>query len=261
VDPDKWLQKYPSCGGKRQSPIDLVDTAIKVDSTLKSIRFINYDLPLTNLVMLNDGHTIKVNVPKSFDLRITAASLPVPYRLLQFHFHWPSEHTVNGYRFPLELHLVHANTELPDNQTTTNSAGLVVVAVLFDYKLGTPIGNTLKALITNMISTTNEGQNVTLSAGLTLGDLLPSDTRSYVRYSGSLTTPPCAEVVEFHILTNTMPITEKEVHRFASIRHEIHTATHKVTETAIAHNDRPVQKLNGRALRLFGDMGDLPSDF
>jgi len=259
LDPTNWHHHYPACGGERQSPIDLVDEAIEVDDSLKGIKFINYDKPLKNLVMINNGHTIQVTLPKTSDLRISTPSLPAPYRLLQFHFHWPSEHKINGYRFPLELHLVHGNTQLPDDQATNNTAGLVVVAVMFDYRQGNAIGNTLKNLISHMIETVSEGRNATLSNSLTLNDLLPSGTRSYVRYSGSLTTPPCAEVVEFHILTNTMPITETEVYRFTSIRHELHTEKGEV-ETNIDHNDRPTQNLNGRTLRLFGDMGDLPTE-
>ena len=31
------------------------------------------------------------------------------FRLVQFHFHRPSEHTVNGASFPMEVHFVHSN--------------------------------------------------------------------------------------------------------------------------------------------------------
>jgi len=258
--PAEWSKKYPKCAGTRQSPIDIVDSAVKSDSSLKPIRFINYDLPLTGLTMLNDGHSIKVLVPSKYDLRISTPSLPTSYKLAQFHFHWPSEHTFNGQRFPLELHLVHANPKLTDAQTTTDQTGLVVVAILFDYRQGSYIGNTLKTMLSNTISITEENENVTLPGSLTLDDLLPQDTTSYIRYSGSLTTPVCAETVEFHILTNTMPIAQSHVSRFASLRHEYLLAANKPAEGNIDHNARPVQKLNGRTLRLLGDMGDLPSD-
>jgi carbonic anhydrase len=38
----------------------------------------------------------------------------VKYKMLQMHFHWRgSEHTVNGYKFAGELHLVHQSTVNP----------------------------------------------------------------------------------------------------------------------------------------------------
>jgi len=258
-NPSGWHKKYPNCAGKRQSPINLVDQAIKQDKTLKPIQFINYDKPVTGLLMENDGHTIKVTLPQSADLRISTPSLPAQYKLSQFHFHWPAEHMVNGERFPMELHLVHANTKLPANETTVNPAGLVVVAVFFDFRQPDEIPNTLRTIISNTVSTAKEGQKVTINAGLTLDDLLPED-KSYIRYSGSLTTPGCAEVVEFHIMTNTLRISAIDVLRFHSLRHEIEVDSEKA-ETKIRHNDRPAQALNGRTLHLFGDMGDLPTDF
>src|SRR5688500_5944784 len=33
----------------------------------------------------------------------------IAYQLLQFHFHTPSEHRINGKKFPLEMHLVRRN--------------------------------------------------------------------------------------------------------------------------------------------------------
>ena len=51
----------------------------------------------------------------------------VPYNFLQFHYHSPSEHTVDGKRFPLEVHFVHQNAD----------GGLAVFGILYDYS--TPV--------------------------------------------------------------------------------------------------------------------------
>jgi len=256
-DPSLWYKHYPSCAGQRQSPIDVVKSAIKPDSTLRYLQFINYNKALKGLVMLNDGHSIKVNIPKEANLQVSSGSLPAPYRLTQFHFHWPSEHSINGKEYPLELHLVHAHSKLADNETTNNATGLVVIAVLFDYKAGIVAGSGLKQLVSQLGSTKDEGQNVTLSGSLIVQDLLPFITDGYIRYSGSLTTPPCAEVVEFHVLTNTVPITKADVAKFTALRHEILNDANEETDVPLTHNDRPMQPLNGRTLRLYGDMDDL----
>lgn len=62
------------------------------------------------------------------------------YKPLQFHFHAPSEHTVDGKHYDLEMHIVHANSD---------SSALSVVGVFFDMKVGgTTESEFLKGLIT-----------------------------------------------------------------------------------------------------------------
>ena len=62
------------------------------------------------LDVLNNGHTIQVNV----DGRDTLTLGENSFDLLQLHFHAPSEHTVDGHQYAMEMHLVHENagTEL-----------------------------------------------------------------------------------------------------------------------------------------------------
>lgn len=49
------------------------------------------------------------------------------YTPLQFHYHAPSEHTIDGYLYDLELHIVHKN----------ETAGeLSVIGIFFDMKKG-----------------------------------------------------------------------------------------------------------------------------
>ena len=55
-------------------------------------------------MVINNGHTIQVDVGDAGGIELDG----VKYALKQFHFHHPSEHTIDGKAFPLELHLVHA---------------------------------------------------------------------------------------------------------------------------------------------------------
>ena len=41
----------------------------------------------------------------------------VSYNLLRFHFHQPSEHTLNGNRSPMEVHFVHLRANTQDSRT------------------------------------------------------------------------------------------------------------------------------------------------
>ena len=50
------------------------------------------------------GHTFQVEHLQAF-----LSWKGEKYSLQQFHFHTPSEHTINGIQFPMEMHLVHTD--------------------------------------------------------------------------------------------------------------------------------------------------------
>lgn len=53
---------------------------------------------------------------------------PTDFNAVQFHFHAGSEHTVDGYRFDLEMHTVHTTEE------TMDGIAYGAVGILFDTK-------------------------------------------------------------------------------------------------------------------------------
>jgi len=262
LDPKHWYMNYEVCKGNRQSPVNIDCSHIRADRKLQPLQFKNYDRPVRGLLMHNDGHTIKIDVPATAGLKLISSSLPAPYRLSQFHFHWGtarqggSEHTVNEKRWPLEMHLVHVDENIPASQTTLNKNGMVVVSVLFDITIHQP-NPAFETLTKSIPKVVNEGENVTLPE-FVISHLLPEKhTSNYLRYSGSLTTPPCAEVVEWHILTRTMSVTPIQLSRFRSTRQRIHSLKINLNakEVQIQENDRPLQPLNDRPIRLMGDLG------
>ena len=64
---------------------------------------IRIDYRISALTVLNNGHTVQANYPKGSRISLGDRS----FELLQFHFHTPSEHAINGERFAAEMHLVH----------------------------------------------------------------------------------------------------------------------------------------------------------
>jgi carbonic anhydrase len=135
--------------------------------------------------------------------------------LLQFHFHRPSEHTIGGKNFPMEVHFVHQHA----------SGGLAVIGVLM--ATGKP-----NAVFNKVIATmpAKEGPAVKADMAINPNGLLPA-SRSYYRYPGSLTTPPCAETVEWLLLTTPVAVADADVAAFAKL---------------YPMNARPVQKANRR---------------
>src|SRR5262245_1611583 len=86
--------------GQQQSPVDIGDTIRAQLAPLK----MTWAKSATTIV--NNGHTIQLNMGDSSVLSIGGGG---NYRLLQFHFHRPSEHTINGASFPMEVQFVHQN--------------------------------------------------------------------------------------------------------------------------------------------------------
>ncbi len=209
--PDKWSSlsaDYHLCAaGKSQSPVD-ISNAMQGD--LKPIEF-NYKAA-SGATVVNNGHTIQVNYPAGSYAVISDKR----YDLLQFHFHVPSEHTINGDAADMVAHLVH---KAQDGQ-------LAVVGVLFEQGAA---NETLAPVWQSMPASSGKA---TLNETLDVASLLPSDT-SHFNYSGSLTTPPCSEGVNWNVLKQPVSVSNGQVAAFTRI---------------FPKSVRPVQPLNGRAL-------------
>lgn len=211
---DVWGRLSPDfalCAeGTLQSPIDLVNA---VSSELPEIVF-NYSPAAVNIH--HNGHTIDVAPAEGNWMEVDGGR----YELLQFHFHAPSEHTVAGRSFDMEMHLVHSNAE----------GALAVIGVLIEQGSDNAAFNSMWANLPGAPGVTNSMDNDTIDAG----DLLPGDRQTY-RYDGSLTTPPCSEGVKWNVLTTPIELSGGQISAFKAV---------------VGDNNRPVQPLNERELLL-----------
>jgi len=100
TSPEHWaeLEKNSDCLGKRQSPVNIIDLNVveKAGDTAHNTLFYSPKTILTRV--RNNGHTVQFD----FDRGDSICSRDVHYDLVQIHFHTPSEHTVNGIRYPIE---------------------------------------------------------------------------------------------------------------------------------------------------------------
>lgn len=194
--------------GTRQSPIDISYVQF---TTLPPLQVSYQDAPLR---VVNNGHTLQVNYPAGSTLTIGDTQ----YELVQFHFHSPSEHTLGGQAFDMVTHLVHKNAE----------GGLAVIAAML--KVGDENG-LVKTIWENAPGPNAQGENtaVTINAGA----LLPENLSRYFHYSGSLTTPPCTENVQWFVLANPLEVSQEQVAKFRDW---------------FPLSTRPVQSINGRAV-------------
>jgi len=213
--PAQWgsLEKeYSACAvGRAQSPIDIRDTTAK-PADLPPIDFHYKPSPLK---IIDNNHTVQIDYePGSF---ITANGKQ--YRLVQFHFHRPSEERLNGKRYPMVAHLVHKDA----------AGKLAVVAVL----LATGPQNPLIKTLWNNLPREKEIEVSLEQVEINVADLLPKD-KAYYTFIGSLTTPPCSEGVTWFVLKHPESISGDEVARFSKL---------------YPMNARPVQPLNGREVK------------
>ncbi len=212
--PSNWGDldsKYSMCKlGSSQSPINITSAVTIESSNLEKIAF-NYKTGASSVV--NNGHTIQVNIEDGSSIKIDG----ITFSLKQFHFHTPSENQIDGKHFPLEAHFVHASKD----------GKLAVVAVMFEEGKE---NSTIKKIWNKMPH--KAGGNATCGlSSKTVKNMLPKD-KSYYRFSGSLTTPPCSEGVRWMVLKNYATISKAQVKEF------LHTMHHE--------NNRPIQPVNAR---------------
>jgi carbonic anhydrase len=208
--PSYWKtlhSSFAACGlGKNQSPVNLTNM---IDGELPAIKF-NYHSGGNEI--LNNGHSIQVNY-KAGNLITVDEQI---FELKQFHFHSPSENTINGQSYPMEAHLVH----------TDKKGNLAVISIMF--KQGAK-NNELEKAWTLMPDKT--GKKYQLTNIVDINKLLPVNL-DYYRFNGSLTTPPCTEGVKWLVMKNIVTASKKQLEKFS------HTMHHP--------NNRPIQPINAR---------------
>jgi len=161
----------------------------------------------------------------------------------QLHFHWGSddsigsEHTVNGKSYPGELHLVHYNSKYGDYKSALkHSDGLAVLGVLFQPSI---VYNGALHPILKHLSTVNYATgSVIIPESVNFFQLLPFGRRKFYRYQGSLTTPPCSEIVTWTVFRYPLLLTSSQLAQFRQLTDD--------NGDPLVNNDRPVQPLNNR---------------
>lgn len=204
--PTHWQEFSRTCGeGHHQSPINIVpgktvslnpQYALQLDENVH-----------TMAKVIDNGHSIKVTPEKGGYIVLNGEK----FKLLQFHFHGKSEHTINGKRYDLVAHFVHQNPQTKQ---------LAVIAVFFKEGKNNPV-------LDNILG--NVGGEIRIDPQ----DLLPKDTQHYYHYIGSLTTPPCSENVQWYLLKQPDEASKEQIEAFRKY---------------YVDNERPVQELYDREI-------------
>ncbi|XP_061783004.1 carbonic anhydrase 15 [Nerophis lumbriciformis] len=200
-DPYAWGEAFPSCHPlleELHSPINL-EQAVTTNHSLGPLHLLGFDVAQAgSWTLTNDGHSVVLEVGGG--MTVSGGGLPDVYHTLQLHFHWGgpgsngSEHTVDGRRYPMEMHVVNVKAIHPNlSAALEDPTGLAVLAFFIDVVFGE---NTHFGLISQKLSSIAYKGQTTNVTPFPLMSLLPENNMSqYYRYYGSLTTPPCSQSV------------------------------------------------------------------
>ncbi|XP_041658006.1 carbonic anhydrase 4-like [Cheilinus undulatus] len=213
-DPSRWAAQFPSCGGLRQSPINIVTNKVHLNGALPPFDFIGHT-NTNNITVENKGHSAHFGLPQS--VRLSGGALPGTYRADQFHFHWGgngkpgSEHTIDGERFPMELHIVHIKEPYGSlAEAEHDMAGIALLAFLFEET--TDDHPHLDTVIAALGRVQTNGSS-TVIPNFRLSEIIPpaKELHSYYRYVGSMTTPGCEQAVAWTVFDRTLSISSRQL--------------------------------------------------
>jgi carbonic anhydrase len=205
------------CGnGQNQSPIAIVSAGAAAGGPLAPLSTA-YEANTFNEI--DTGHTEQATPATPLVLHLASDA----YALAQFHMHAPSEHTIDGQRFDAELHLVHKGA----------TGAIVVVAVpLLLGDTDEPLGPYFDDMPTTPTPSGNPGDSISVD----LSSLIPANAH-YFAYTGSLTTPPCTEGVQWIVVKAPLTISQAELAHFRAAFPQ--------------GTNRPMQPLNDRAVAVY----------
>ncbi|WCJ33417.1 alpha carbonic anhydrase 4 [Euphorbia peplus] len=217
--PSKWGQldpKWKACGiGKLQSPVDISN--VKLDRGLGELQ---QAYKPCNASIVSRGRDIMVSWKgDGGGININGTS----FKLEHTHWHIPSEHSINGKRYDLEVHIVHENSQ-----------GKIAVSAIL-YQFGQPDAF-LFQLLPFIKSVTKTEKNM----GIMNPGIVGFGTKHYYRYDGSLSVPPCTEGVTWTILSEIRTASVDQVR-----------ALKDAVDSGYEMDARPIQALNGRGLYVY----------
>ncbi|EYU41598.1 hypothetical protein ABFS82_10G043300 [Erythranthe guttata] len=225
--PRKWghiKEEWAACNnGTMQSPVDMSNARVRIISKPEKRIY-----RVSNATVRNRGHDIQIQWSgDAGSILINGTEFSLRYA----HWHSPSEHTINGRRYDMELHMVHLNT---DSNVTTKIA---VVGIL--YKIGKP-DKFLSKLMRN-ISSIVDNKDEQVNIGMINPNDIKLRSKRYYRYMGSLTVPPCTEGVIWTLNKKVKTVSREQVNL-------LREAVHDYAEV----NARPLQPHNKRGIYLYG---------
>jgi carbonic anhydrase len=269
--PDFVAGSATCASGKKQSPVNVDDAAVSTPamsplnlvyekseswSMLASYNYLEVEEISTvskqATATSTSGNGITMDANGYTMTGASADGLYVP--LSQYHFHSPSENTINGMHFPLEMHMVHKRWS---NPLFANGTLVVatVVAIMFrldpadapnpfvDQILYGPLSpEQIQKFLNSSLSHQFEEEDAPDQFSLMDEVFSVTGTSKYYAFTGSLTTPPCTEGLNWRVLATPLTISRAQLQAFKN------ALSQRQMGYSRGGDNRDVQPLNGRTV-------------
>ncbi|XP_042303203.1 receptor-type tyrosine-protein phosphatase gamma isoform X3 [Sceloporus undulatus] len=250
--PEHWVTSNMDCGRTHQSPIDIIDHQTHVGEEYQEIHLVGFDNESSNKTwMKNTGKTVAILLKD--DYFISGAGLPGRFKAEKIEFHWGqsngsagSEHSINGRRFPVEMQIYFYNPDDFDSFGSAVQEKRIIGAMAVFFQVNQRDNPALEPIIHGLKGVVHHEKETFLDP-FVLRDILPASLGSYYRYAGSLTTPPCSEIVEWIVFRMPVPISYRQLEAFYSI-FTTEQQDHVKSVEYLRNNFRPQQSLNNRVV-------------
>jgi carbonic anhydrase len=217
--------------GASQSPIDINPyIATNITATSSSYWFLSLDYSNTWVYNSNSSSSLTgftYNIDLNFHIIADFGQVKIKpsglvYKTKSISFHSPSEHTIDGQRFPLELQITHK----------TEKETLILV-ILYKYSANS------NRLLDEVISAFGSmlGNDIDLKNAIDGWFAI----KDFYYYNGSLTVPPCEENIFYVVYEKVMPASVSQIEYFKNI---------------VSGNSRSVMPQNSRKLEHYKGLED-----
>ncbi|XP_071835730.1 carbonic anhydrase 7-like [Apostichopus japonicus] len=255
VGPDMWPYMFADhCAGRRQSPVALM-TATSIRATIRQVLLYGYNAWPNKMKAFNNGHIVKFKVKGNYETPPAAMTqgAATSYDIEDIHFHWGShnfqgsEHTLDGKRFPAEMHIVHKLRDKTIAESAAINGGIAVLGIFID--IAAEDNPAFQPMIDSLQHIIYKNDTYRFTFDYPLRSLLPSSTKEFFRYEGSLTTPMCNEIVLWTIFKSPVYISWRQLVQLRALHRTRGTQRPPLPMT---DNWRPTQPLNGRVVYRVG---------
>ncbi|XP_011876072.1 PREDICTED: carbonic anhydrase 2 isoform X2 [Vollenhovia emeryi] len=247
LGPSHWGEEFHTCVGKHQSPINIEEHNVK-SVNLPPLKLTGIDNPCQSYVT-NNGHTVMLKTNESKVAVLSGGPLrDNVYVFEQLHFHWGendyegSEDLMNNHSFPMEMHAVFYKEDYKSiGESLKHDDGLAVLS--YWYEVSPQPNPTYEPIVKVLPDIEAMGKGKVLQEPMLLGKLLGpefANTEDYYTYNGSLTTPPCLEIVTWIDFKDHQQLSHEQLAAFRDLR--------TAEGNKLTHNFRPVQPLEDRVV-------------